>query len=145
MTNNLESIRGKHRGGGSRKNAGRKPMPASKKPINIDGYVATEIIEGFRKLVPAAADRKRLYTQWVRAYVVAGGETDRLLAQSPLSLRLLNYLEATGTPEAEDLAEELLSLIVTRESDEAKLENGAIKLRSSSAKSSASGVPVASK
>ena len=107
-------------------------MPASEKPINIDGYVATEIIEGFRKLVPAAADRNRLYTQWVRAYVVANGESDRLLTQSPLSLRLLNYLEATGTPEAEDLAEELLSLIVARESDVAKLKNGAIKLKGDS-------------
>ena len=126
MTDNLELIRGKHRGGGSRKNAGRKPMPASEKPINIDGYVATEIIEGFRKLVPAAADRNKLYTQWVQAYVVANGESDRLLTQSPLSLRLLNYLEMIGTPESEDLAEELLSLIVARESDEARLDNGAI-------------------
>ena len=132
MTNNLAPIRGKHRGGGSRKNAGRKPMPASQKPINIDGYVATEIIEGFRKLGPAAADRNRLYTQWVRAYVVANGESDRLLIQSPLSLRLLNYLEMIGTPESEDLAEELLSLIVTRDSDEAKLDNGAIKLKGNS-------------
>ena len=132
MTDNLGLIRGKHRGGGSRKNAGRKPMPASKKPINIDGYVATEIIEGFRKLIPVAADRNKLYTQCMRAYVVANGESDRLLTQSPLSLRLLNYLEPTGTPEAEDLAEELLSLIVTRESDEARLDNGAIELKGNS-------------
>jgi len=132
MTDNLEPIRGKHRGGGSRKNAGRKPMPASEKPINIDGYVATEIIEGFRKLVPAAADRNKLYTQWMRAYMVANGESDRLLTQSPLSLRLLNYLEATGILEAEDLAEELLSLIMTRESNEARLDNGAIKLKGNS-------------
>ena len=132
MTDNLKPIRGKHRGGGSRKNAGRKPMPASKKPINIDGYVATEIIEGFRKLIPVAADRNKLYTQWMRAYVVANGESDRLLTQSPLSLRLLNYLEMIGTPESEDLAEELLSLIVARESDEAKLNNGVIKLKGNS-------------
>jgi len=74
MTNTSEPIRGKHRGGGRRRNSGRKPMPPNKKPTNIDGYVASEIVEGFRELVPAAADRNRLYTQWMRAYVVAGGK-----------------------------------------------------------------------
>ena len=68
----------------------------------------------------------------MRAYVVANGESDRLLTQSPLSLRLLNYLEATGTPVAEGLTEELFSLIVARESDEARLDNEAIKLRGNS-------------
>jgi hypothetical protein len=115
MTNNLEPIRGKHRGGGRRKNSGRKPMPLNKKPINIDGYVATEVVEGFRGLVPAAADRNRLYTQWMRAYAVAGGETDRLLTQSPLATELLTYLEATDAPE--DLRDRLESLIVQRTSD----------------------------
>ena len=127
MTDNLEPIRGKHRGGGSRKNAGRKPMPASEKPINIDGYVATEIIEGFRKLVPAAADRNRLYTQWMRAYVVAGGESDRLLAQSPLAAKLLTYLEATDAPE--ELRDRLESLIMQRASDEVKIAAGVIRTK----------------
>ena len=127
MTDNLEPIRGKHRGGGSRKNAGRKPMPASEKPINIDGYVATEIIEEFRKLVPAAADRNKLYTQWMRSYVIAGGETDRLLAQSPLAAELLAYLETTDAPE--HLRDRLESLIVQRASDEVKIAAGVIKTK----------------
>ena len=126
MTNNLEPIRGKHRSGGSRKNAGRKPMPASEKPINIDGYVATEIIEGFRKLVPAAADRNKLYTQWVRAYVVAGGESDRLLAQSSVAGEILNYLEASEAPQ--HLIDKLESAIVTRLCDEVKITKGVVQV-----------------
>lgn len=127
MTDNLELMRGKHRGGGSRKNAGRKPMPASEKPINIDGYVATEIIEGFRKSVPAAADRNRLYTQWMRAYVIAGGKTDRLLAQSLLAAELLRHLEVTDAPE--ELRDRLESLMVQRVSDEVKITAGVIKTK----------------
>lgn len=122
MTNSLEPIRGKHRGGGKRSNSGRNPMPLNKKPININGYVATEIVEEFRELVPAAADRNRLYTQWMQGYVVAGGESDRLLAQSPLATELLAYLEATDTPE--DLCDRLESLIVQRASDEVRIESG---------------------
>jgi hypothetical protein len=110
MTNTSEPIRGKHRGGGRRRNSGRKPMPPNKKPTNIDGYVASEIVEGFRELVPAAADRNRLYTQWMRAYVVAGGESDRLLAQSPLATELLAHLESTDAPES--LRDRLKSLIL---------------------------------
>lgn len=127
MTDNLKPMCGKHRSGGSRKNAGRKPMPASEKPINIDGYVATEIIEGFRKLIPAAADRNKLYTQWMRAYVIAGGETDRLLAQSPLAAELLTHLEVTDAPE--ELRDRLESLMVQRASDEVKVATGVIKTK----------------
>jgi hypothetical protein len=46
----------------------------------------------------------------MRAYVVAGGESDRLLAQSPLATELLAYLEATDAPE--DLHDRLKSLIL---------------------------------
>ena len=102
-------------------------MPASEKPINIDGYVATEIIKGFRKLVPAAADRNKLYTQWMRAYIIAGGETDRLLAQSPLAAKLLTYLEATDAPG--ELRDQLESLIVQQASDKVKIAAGVIKTK----------------
>lgn len=121
MTDSSGLMRGKHCGGGRRRNSGRKPMPLNKKPINIDGYVATEVVEGFRGLVPAAADRNRLYTQWMQAYVVAGGESDRLLAQSPLATELLAHLEATDAPE--DLRDRLESLIVQRVSDEVRMES----------------------
>ncbi len=109
------------------RNGGRPPKyTANNQPVQTNLYIPASDFENFCELVPETAARNELATGWVRAYTIARGETDRLLAQSPLSLRLLNYLEAIGTPEAEDYAEELLSLIVVRESDEAKLEDGVI-------------------
>jgi hypothetical protein len=46
----------------------------------------------------------------MRAYVVAGGESDRLLAQSPLATELLAHLESTDAPES--LRDRLKSLIL---------------------------------
>ena len=114
-------------------NGGRKPTVSEddrKEQANL--WLPRWLNRALRELVPVGADRNNLLAGWVRAYVISGGETDRLLAQSPLSLRLLNYLEAIGTPDAEDYAEELLSLIVARESDEAKLVDGVIKLKGDS-------------
>lgn len=108
---------------------GRKPLPQDEKKEIAQIHLPRWLLVAFKKLVPVGRDRSNLILSWVRVYVVANGESDRLLAQSPLSLRLLNCLEAIDTPESENLAEELLSLIVARESDEAKLEEGAIKLK----------------
>lgn len=78
--------------------------------------------KALKTLVPVASDRNALFTSWVRAYVVAGGESDRLLAQSPLAIELLTYLEATDAPE--HLRDRLESLIVQRVSDEVKITEG---------------------
>lgn len=126
MTNSVEPLQGKHRGG-KRKNSGRKPLPQNQKPTNIDGYVATEVVEAFRELVPLAADRNKLYTQWMRAYTIAGGEINHILAQSPLAAELLTYLEATDAPE--QLRDQLKSLIVQQASDEDKLATRVAKTK----------------
>ena len=80
-----------------------------------------------RELVPVGADRNNLLAGWVRAYVISGDETDRLLAQSPLAVELLTYLEATDAPE--HLRDRLESLIVQRASDEVKIADGVIKTK----------------
>ena len=132
MTKSLEPIASKESKKPRGRKGGRTPLPEGEKKEIAHIHLPRWLLAAFKELVPLGRDRSNLILGWVRAYVVANGESDRLLTQSPLSLRLLNYLEATGTPEAEDLAEELLSLIVTRESDEAKLDNGAIKLKGDS-------------
>ena len=63
----------------------------------------------------------------MRAYTIAGGESDRLLAQSPLAAELLAYLEATDAPE--HLRDRLESLIVQRDSDEVKIGEGVTKTK----------------
>lgn len=121
MTDNVEPLHGKHRGG-RRKNSGRKPLPPNQKPTNIHGYVATEVVKAFRESVPLAAERNKLYTQWMRAYMIADGDRDRLLAQSPLAAELLTYLKATDAPE--HLRDWLESLIVQQESGDVKVADG---------------------
>lgn len=128
MAKNPEPIASKESKKPRGRKGGRTPLPKGEKKEIAHIHLPQWLLAAFKKLVPVGRERTNLIVGWVRAYVVANGESDRLLAQSPLSLRLLNYLEAIGTPEAEDYAEELLSLIVVRESDEAKLEDGAIEL-----------------
>ena len=131
MTKSLEPIASKESKKPRGRKGGRTPLPEGEKKEIAHIHLPRWLLAAFKELVPLGRDRSNLILSWVRAYVVANGESDRLLIQSPLSLRLLNYLEA-GTPEAEDLAEKLLSLIVTRESDEARLDNGAIKKKGNS-------------
>jgi hypothetical protein len=78
--------------------------------------------KALRNLVPVATDRNNLFAAWARAYVVANGESDRLLAQSSVAGELLNYLEASDAPL--ELINKLESVIVTRDSDEVRLEQG---------------------
>ena len=132
MTKRLEPIASKESKKPRGRKGGRTPLPEGEKKEIAHIHLPRWLLTAFKELVLLGRDRSNLILSWVRAYVVANGESDRLLAQSPLSLRLLNYLEATGTPEAEDLAEELLSLIVTRESDETRLGNGVIKPKGNS-------------
>lgn len=131
MTKNSEPIVGKESKKPRGRKGGRTRLPEGEKKEIAHIHLPQWLLVAFKKLVPVGRERTNLIVAWVRAYVVANGESDRLLAQSPLSPRLLNYLEAIGTPEAEDLAEELLSLIVVRESDEARLDR-AIELKGDS-------------
>ena len=105
------------------KSGGRKPVYSEKnKPAQANLYLPAGDLDNFCELVPATADRNKLVTQWVRAYTIAKGDTDRLLAQSPLAAELIAYLEATDAPE--ELRDRLESLIVQRASDEVKIAEG---------------------
>lgn len=105
------------------RNGGRIPLSPEKKRELAYFYLPRWLLEAFKVLIPVAADRSNLVTDWVRAYVITNGESDRLLAQSPLAAELLSYLEATDAPE--DLRDRLESLIVQRASDEARMEGAA--------------------
>lgn len=109
------------------KSGGRKPVYSeTTKPTQANLYLPAGELDAFCELVPATADRNKLVTQWVRGYLTANGETDRLLAQSPTALKLLAYLEATDAPE--ELRDELESLIVQRASDEVKIAEGVVQV-----------------
>lgn len=123
MTKSLKtSVSKKPRG----RNGGRVALPPEEKRVQNPIYLPRWLHEAFKVLVPVGADRSNLIVAWVRAYVISGGETDRLLAQSPTAAKLLAYLEATDAPE--DLREELESLIVQRASDEMKIADGVIQV-----------------
>jgi hypothetical protein len=94
------------------RSGGRKPIySASSKPTQANLYIPAKELEAFCALVPATADRNRLVAGWMRAYTIAGGESDRLLAQSLALLQAIAYLE--GLPESpEELIEKLFSLVV---------------------------------
>ncbi len=112
------------------RSGGRKPVYSEKnKPAQANLYLPAGDLDNFCKLVPATADRNKLVTQWVRAYTIANGETDRLLAQSPLAAKLLAYLEATDAPE--QLRDRLKSLIVQRAFDEIKITEGVVQVDNS--------------
>lgn len=105
------------------RNGGRPPKyTANNQPVQTNLYIPASDFENFCELVPETAARNELATGWVRGYVTARGETDRLLAQSPTALKLLACLEATDAPE--ELRDELESLIVRRDSDEVKIAEG---------------------
>jgi hypothetical protein len=94
------------------RSGGRKPayLP-NRKPVQTNLYLPAEEFEALVVIVPEAADRNALVSRWVRAYIIAGGESDRLLAQSPALLQAIAYLE--GLPESpEELIEKLFSLVV---------------------------------
>jgi hypothetical protein len=131
MSENLQSPVSKEKKprGGSRTGAGRKPLPTHQKKEQFNVSLPPGDAIALKILIPSATERNELIKKWVRAYVINHGESDRLLAQSPLAAELLTYLETQSTPEAESLAEKLQSLVVTRELDELRVE-GAIELPS---------------
>jgi hypothetical protein len=107
------------------RSGGRKPIHSEQsKPTQSNLYLPAGEFKAFCELVPATADRNKLVAQWVRAYTISGGESDRLLAQSPLSAKLTTYLEATDAPQ--ELRDELESLMVARASDEVRIAEGVL-------------------
>ncbi len=113
--------------GGYRKGARRPELPKRlKREKQVISFQAGDFAY-FVAVMGSVEAAKKQIEQWVRAYPMACGETDRLLAQSPLAAELLTYLEMQSTPEAESLADKLQSLVVVRELDELRVE-GAIEL-----------------
>jgi hypothetical protein len=82
----------------------------------------------FEVATGGAEAAKKQIEAWVRAYMIARGETDRLLAQSPLATELLTYLESTDAPG--HLRDQVKYLIMQRESDGVKIVNGINKTES---------------
>lgn len=109
--------------GGLRKGSGRPKKPAGATKVQWWVYPTEKELEDF-KAVGGTAEQ---VVGWIRAYPMARGETDRLLAQSPLAAELLVYLESTNAPE--HLQDRLESLIVQRASDETKIDEGVIKTK----------------
>src|SRR4028118_1289267 len=98
--------------GGYRKGAGRpelqKRLKREKQVINFQAGDFADFVAVMGSLAAA----KKQIEQWVRTYPITRGETDRLLAQSPLTAELLAYLETTDAPK--NLRDQLKSLIVQR-------------------------------
>jgi hypothetical protein len=108
--------------GGYRKGARRPKLPnIVKREKQIISFQAGDFAY-FVAVMGSVEAAKKQIEQWVRAYPMARGETDRLLAQSPLAAELLAYLETTDAPE--QLRDQLESLIVQRASDEVKIAEG---------------------
>lgn len=108
--------------GGYREGARRPELPKRlKREKQIISFQAGDFAY-FVAVMGSVALAKKQIEEWVRAYPMARGETDRLLAQSPLAAELLAYLEATDAPE--HLRDQLESLIVQRASDEVKITEG---------------------
>ena len=127
MKNSSDALTGK---GSTKKprgrNGGRVPLPEEEKAETFYVSLPRWLLEAFKKLVPRGIDRSKLIINWVRTYTIAGGESDRLLAQSPLAAELMAYLEATDAPE--HLRDRLESLIVQRASDEIKIAEGVVQV-----------------
>ena len=115
--------------GGNRVGSGKKKIDENEKSIRATFQVKNGVWKYFCSLVADPAERHRLIQSWIRIYMIAGGESDRLLAQSPLAAELLAYLEATDAPE--QLRDRLESLIVQRASDEIKIAEGVVQVADS--------------
>lgn len=108
------------------RNGGRKPIVPNRKPTQANIQVPLEELQAFKAVALTAAERNQLVCQWMRAYTIAGGESDRLLAQSPTIGKVLNYLEATNAPD--ELIDEVFTLIVRHTYDELKIDKGIAKI-----------------
>lgn len=109
------------------RSGGRNSLPPEEKKQQIIFYLPAWLLAGFKNLIPLQADRNFLFKSWVHAYIIAGGESDRLLAQSPVAAELAAYLEATDAPQ--ELRDKLESLVVARLSDEVKLADGVVRTK----------------
>lgn len=101
------------------RNGGRKPITPNRKPTQANIQVPLEELEAFRAIAPTATERNQLVCQWMRAYTIAGGESDRLFSQSPTIGKILGHLEATNAPD--DLIDEVFTLIVRHTFDELQI------------------------
>jgi hypothetical protein len=113
--------------GGCRRGAGRPEIPQRlKREKQVISFQAGEFAD-FVATVGSISTAKKQIEQWVQAYPMVRGETDRLLAQSPLAVELLAYLEVTDAPE--HLRAWLESLIVQRISNEVRVAEGTVKTK----------------
>lgn len=104
------------------RSGGRNRLPPAEKKQQVIFYIPAWLLEAFLELVPQQVDRNKLVINWLRAYTIANGESDRLVAQSPVAAELAAYLEATDAPQ--ELRDKLESLMVARASDEIKIAEG---------------------
>ena len=114
-------------GSGGSHGGGRKRKHEDEKSIKATFQINNGVWKYFCSLVCEPAKRHKLIQGWIQIYSIAGGESDRLLAQSPLAVKLLAYLETTDAPE--DLRDRLESLIVYRASDEVRMESGVTRTK----------------
>lgn len=103
--------------------AGRKSLPTHQKKEQFNVSLPPGDAIALKILIPSASERNDLIKEWVRAYLVARGKSDRLFAQSPTLLKAIRWIESQPEPD-EELLDELHSLLVTRESDEMKIADG---------------------
>lgn len=126
MTKSLKPLASKESKKARGRNGGRVSLPPEEKRELAQFYLPRWLLEAFKELIPVAGDRSNLILRWVRAYVVANGESDRLLAQSSVAGEILNYLEASEAPQ--ELIDKLESVIVARLCDEVKITEGVLQV-----------------
>lgn len=97
-------------------------MPEDEKAETFYVSLPRWLLAAFKALVPRGIDRSKLIISWVRAYTIAGGESDRLLMQSSVAVEVLGYLEATNAPQ--ELIDKVESAIVARVFDDVKIAEG---------------------
>lgn len=105
--------------GGYRKGARRPKIDKKLKRMKYIVSLRAGQIADFEAVTGGAEAAKKQIENWVRAYTIARGETNRFLAQSSTVSKLMAYLEATNAPDG--LRKELESFIVQRASDEDKI------------------------
>lgn len=126
MTKSLKPVASKASKKPRGRNGGRISLSPEEKRELAQFYLPRWLLEAFKELMPVAADRSNLIFRWVRTYVVANGESDRLLAQSSVAGEILSYLEASQAPQ--ELIDKLESVIVARLSDEVKITEGVVQV-----------------
>lgn len=108
------------------RNGGRKATPLNRKPTQANIQVPLEDLEAFKAIASTAAERNQLVTQWMRAYTLSGGESDRLFSQLPTIGKILGHLEATNAPD--ELIDEVFNLIVRHTYDEMQIDAGIARI-----------------